>query len=283
MSHRPRTCLTVTACLALAATLAGCGHSGTTTGTPTRQVPPAATAGSVSPVASGAIATAAATRTPALTDTGYTAPDGSPLYKECVAAGLALPAVYPTPAATEPVPSPISPSVHGDTAPPPSAVPAFDPMRVAPAATTAWHRVFSPCMRLTFRYPPSFGVITPLSVHGYQQRAAGSYGTADRHVIVELLMSYTTEDAIGLVRASPLAPGEYRFVNDEPATVGGAPGYVTYMTEPHAQFAQEVAISYIVSPRPHWYLQVIGVFAAPYSKPSFADFNAVVSSIAFTH
>jgi hypothetical protein len=218
---------------------------------------------------------------PGLTDTGYKAPDGTPLYKECVGPGMALPPVYPTPVATVPVPSPLPATTRVGTPPASSALPSVDPLAVAPPDSSSWPTATSACLGLTFRYPTDLTTYEPLTVEGYQQEGGESYGTADRHFVIELHMVYSTADELGLVRGSQLASGEYRVLSDAPADVGGAPGVVTYGTEPNGEFATEVSIGYTVSPRANWYLQVIGFFAAPYDTAQFATFNALVSSVSF--
>jgi hypothetical protein len=114
-----------------------------------------------------------------LTDTGFVALDGRPLYEECIAEGLPLPPDLPTPQATaEPLPTadPLEDPNAGRTPAAQDELPPFDLRTVTPADTTGWILHESKCYGYSILLPPSWtGSVSSVDP---QPQEPGSYAFA---------------------------------------------------------------------------------------------------------
>lgn len=257
-----------------------CGNPDATPG-PTQSVAAESPAPAPIPSASAQPPTPLATGSPTtLTDTGYLAPDGSPLFAECVSTGLPLPPPTPVPLVASPVPS-VSPGEHGVETPSPDNIPASDPLDGPPSDRSGWTSNESACVRVGFEIPPAYSVFEPLTIHGYQQEASASIGTPDRRTVFEVHFFYSPADIVAEVVGSPIAPGEYRFYGARPVTIGGTSGFARYATEPNGYYHPEVSVIVVASPRPNWFIEIVGLFAAPYDPHSFEDFRGLIDSVSF--
>lgn len=252
-------------------------------------------AATATPKAGAVLATATSqTITPApatppsgLTDTGYKAPDGSPLYAECVGTNpvtgqkFQLPPTYPSPAPHAPLPSPAA-SQNTEPRPPDASLPAFDVLTVPPSDSTAWPRVSTPCLGgLSFATPPDWVAIDGFAVGSYQQSAGAEYQSPDRAVKVDITYRYSTDDSIARFRNRQAGNGTYLLASNVPVSVGGVQGLVDISSEAAESPQRYVAVAYLVSPRPNWYLSYVGFFSQPFGQASVADFLAVVNGTRF--
>jgi hypothetical protein len=222
----------------------------------------------------------------ALTDTGYKAIDGSPLYAECVGinpstgAPLPLPPDYPTPGPLAPTKS--SPTEDQGAPPPAADIPAFDVASVAPSDTKGWATERTSCLGgWSFAVPPGWIALYPLSAGGYGGGGGAMYHTANNSVKVDINFSYNRDDTMTRFRNGSGGNGTYFIAKNLPVSIGGAPGLLDVSRDLVESPKPYVVVAYLLNPRPNWYLSYVGFFHQPYNQQSFADFIAMVNSTRF--
>lgn len=190
------------------------------------QTAPAGTA--TAPPATATSVASTASPVPDLTDTGYNAPDGSPLYAECVGTNpvtgqpLPLPPQYPTPAPFSPLPSPPS-NPNPNPRPPDADLPQFDALAVTPSDSGGWARVSTPCLGgLSFAVPPHWSAIDKFAVGQYQTDSGGQFTSSDTKVKVDMSYSYDRDDTFTRFRNRNAGNGSYFLVWNAPASAAGA-------------------------------------------------------------
>lgn len=236
------------------------------------------------------LATTTATATqPGLTDTGYKAPDGSALYKECVGnnpvtgAKFPLPPDYPTPSASPafaPTSSTTAPAV---ARPPDSDLPVFDLSTLRPTDSSQWSRQSTPCVGgLSFGVPPSWSVSHNLVVGGYQQAASAMFVSTDGSVKVDLTYDYSPLDLLAHTKgANYSGNGSYSLERNVDVTVSGATGVLNVSSDIVGSRDRYVTVNYLINPRPDWFLSIAAFVKKPFSEQQFADLLGFVSSIRF--
>jgi hypothetical protein len=245
---------------------------------------------------------AAGTPTPsiALTDTGYKASDGSPLYKECIgldplalargtprSAAPTLPLPPPTlptqaPGGFLPLPSPPA-DPNPNPRPPAQDLPAFDVVGVQASDPAGWTRVSTPCLGgLSMAIPTAWTALDDFAVGGYQQGAGAIFRSTNGLVKVDMTYRYTLDDLFTRRRNSSAGNGSYYLARNAPTTVGGASGTMDISSEIVLSTRRYVVVSYLISPRPNWFLGYVGFFYQPYNDAAFADFYGMVNSTRFT-
>lgn len=238
-------------------------------------------------------ATAAATATPpaGLTDTGYKAPDGSPLYAECVGsdpisgAKLQLPPVYPTalPPTTPINTPPPQPSRFSASTPSSAEIPNFDFDAVTPAGSSTWPRAGNPCFGLSVSAPPSWqGQPNNFRSSGYQEGTGATFISPEEGLKLQLTYSHTKSDSIANQRHPGTDPsfgnGSFLLIRDRDIAIDSAPGILVYTSE--RGFGRPyVHLAYVVSPKPNWYLSISAFFSQPYNEQSLREVKAFVNAM----
>jgi len=243
--------------------------------------PTAGTSPTVAPTAS-----AASTPTPAagLTDTGYKALDGSPLYAECMQPGLPLPPTYPTPSgppATPVVPSPYPSGALNERTPPSAGeMPSFDLRTVQPAVRSGWSAIESKCYGYSMEIPPGWTGARELPI-GYQQ---GETTTAGVNGQVSLHLQYVYSDA-DLLTPEERSQGTFDvYLFDPPLRTAfdahdAVEQYVFDAFPLEGSKASAVELKYTVRVSAHWWASIIATLYEPYDPQQAAELRAVLDSM----
>lgn len=248
-------------------------------------------AGNATPLAQGTEVVAEPTPIAGLTDTGYKAPDGSPLYEECVGndpisgARLQLPPLYPTALPpTTPINTP-SPQASRPSAPTPipAEIPTFDFDAVAPADPSTWTSASSPCYGLFASAPPSWqGQANNFTSLGYQQGTGATFYAPSEGLKIQLTYTNSTSDRVASSRHPGADPsfgnGSFLLIRDRDIAIDGAPGILVY-TSDRGFGAPYVNLIYVVSPKPNWFLFISASFSQPYSEQAFREVKAFVETL----
>ena len=222
--------------------------------------------------------TAATTPIAGLTDTGYKAPDGSPLYAECIQAQppLPLPPQYPVPSGPityPPIPSVLNP---GPT-PAPSDLPPFDPTSLITAPTAGWTTYASKCFGFSVTYPADWVLVSPFGPAGYQQGEDGVIASPDRSAKVEVHLRISDADELKLAMAAGGRPDVFILDGPTATTFKGRPAVVhyAYLAEPPAASV----LVYTVGLGGSRYLTLSTRFISPYNLATAGDAITVLSNI----
>jgi len=240
------------------------------TGTPADTATPAPLSGTPEPAA--------------LTDTGYKALDGRPLYAECIQAGAPMPPQIPTPAATQiPLPT-IDPSAdpnEGKPAPAPDELPTFDPRTIAPADTTGWLIRESTCYGYAFAYPPDWKLTTPFTNAGYQQGENATITNPSRTASIEIAVYYTPVDYLARAAGQRFSGSdkEYLLATTE-VSKAGRRGIEVYYLE-RTSLGVAIHLDYLYSVRPDWFLAMTLSFGQQNNQAAVAQLRAIIDSLAY--
>lgn len=212
-----------------------------------------------------------------LTDTGYTAPDGRPLYAECMQPGAPLPPEFPEAIGTvapEPTPDPsIDPNV-GKATPSPSDLPPFDPRTIAPADTTGWVVRRSACYGYSLAIPP--GWEGQFSQAGYQQGEGATLFSPNRLAKVDVTVNYTPVDQFTGTFSGQ--PNEYLLERLQ-ITRDGRLGFVLYVHESGG--LANVRLTYFYQYSPDHYVGLGVTLFAPYDANLASQARALAESLRF--
>jgi len=263
-------------CFALPVVVAACGALQEDQEVPATSVPGDIATAGVTP----SVPDPTPTRIPGLTDTGYLAVDGGPLYAECMAPGAPLPPQIPTPLATqEPLPTP-DPSLdpNADRTPPTGdEVPPFDFTTLTPADSSTWPVYESACYGYSLRIPPGWEV-DPWRQAGYGQ---GEYttlrvpGSRDK---IEIAAYYTPVDQLQITPAFGLAEDEYLLSGPTILSQRGLQG-VESIVHGSRQPSAGIAALYTFRLRDDWYLALAARLTSPYDVQAAEDARSLVTSL----
>ena len=222
---------------------------------------------------------------PGLTDTGYLAVDGSPLYAECIGIDpltgttFPLPPTYPTPTDSTPEPAPTSP-VQPEITPDPADLPSFEFDAVPPADSAGWIETQSECFGLSALIPTSWEIAPGSFEAGWYQQATGATFTAPG---LEVSLSYRYLPHYDA--AAPIdTPGQsfgnagYLLIKNRPVDLLSGSGYMNliYDAIPAVPYLQ---LTYAVEVKPDWYLHLTAAFTQPYNEERFAEVKAFADKV----
>jgi hypothetical protein len=227
-------------------------------------------------------AAAPVTPIPGLTDTGFTAPDGRPLYKECIQEGAPLPPEIPTPSSTQivdPSPTPGDPNA-GKSSPSSDQLPPLDPRLATPSDASSWILYQSKCYGYSLKLPTGWKFDDPPFIQsGYQQGETGAMVSGDGRARISLSVFYTPIDMTPSL--APISPGPDIYVLSDPVAVerSGRIGRETYAYVTGT--LSGVWLNQFYKLRDDWYLGITAFVEEPYSEQSIADVRAVLDSLEF--
>jgi len=218
-----------------------------------------------------------------LTPTEYTAPDGRPLYYECIQKGLPLPPEIPTPTGFLASPTPAEPGFdpnQGKEAPGPEESGTADLHDRAASDSTGWEQYESRCYGYSLLIGPGWEW-TGFVNSGYQQGEVATVQSPDRTIKVDISAVHspyvdfvTQKEQLG-----GLQDNEYMLRAAQPIEANGMTGLehrvvATTGTEP------SIHSGVVYRLREDWFLS-FSIFAkSPYSDQYLADLRAMIESVA---
>lgn len=274
---------------ALGIVLAACGNPQEPITEPPADVSPGVTQTGAAP---------AITPIPGLTDTGFTAPDGRPLYKECIQEGAPLPPEIPTPiAAPEPIPTEDPARDHNQDKIPPSVdeLPPVDIRTTGPADTTGWMLYESKCYGFSMLVPPHWRLGTstltggegpeirdnpPFVNAGYQQGATAVMWAPRKVAKVEVSIEYVPGGADLRNKRIVLDQIEYLIERNDEAALGGKPARLTSVFLRGGPLPG-VRLQLTAEAAPSWRFGISAYLPEPYDALATAELAAILGSIEF--